>query len=127
MPRYQNPLVKTDRVNVWRLEEKKTDVNIALNLYRDAYKGMEQLVLVSNDSDIVPALEAIQEDFPQARTAAIMPRMKPVGGDARPPNGELSALSHWTRHYILEEELKACQLPRVIPTHKKTVFKPDYW
>jgi hypothetical protein len=43
------------------------------------------------------------------------------------PYGELSALSHWTRHYILEEELKACQLPRVIPTHKKTVFKPDYW
>ena len=52
MPRYQNPLVKTDRVNVWRLKEKKTDVNIALNLYRDAYKGVEQLVLVSNDSDI---------------------------------------------------------------------------
>ena len=127
MPRYQNPLVKTDRVNVWRLEEKKTDVNIAVHLYRDAYKGMGQLVLVSNDSDIVPALEAIQEDFQQAITAAIMPRLKPTGGEARPPNAELSKLSNWTRHYILEEELKACQLPNMIPTKKRAVYKPDYW
>ena len=35
-PKYKNPVDKLDRVEVWRLEEKQTDVNIAMHLYRDA-------------------------------------------------------------------------------------------
>jgi uncharacterized LabA/DUF88 family protein len=51
-------------VEVWRLEEKQTDVNISLHAYRDAAKGLaEQLVFVSNDTDLEPALLAIREDF----------------------------------------------------------------
>lgn len=127
MPRYQTPVVKEDRISVWRLEEKKTDVQIALTMYRDACKGMEQLVLVSNDSDIVPAFEAIREDCPQVHLASIIPRLKRIDGEDRPGNAELAHLSNWVRHHIREEELQTCQLPVFIPTKKKPVYKPNYW
>lgn len=52
------PIDKTDRVNVWKFEEKQTDVNIALHMYRDAIKQhYTQQVLVSNDSDLELALK----------------------------------------------------------------------
>ena len=34
LPVYQKPPNKTDRVDIWKLEEKQTDVNIALEAYR---------------------------------------------------------------------------------------------
>jgi uncharacterized LabA/DUF88 family protein len=42
---------------VWMIEEKQTDVNLALHAYRDAVRGVaDQLVICSNDSDMEPAL-----------------------------------------------------------------------
>ena len=127
---YRKPPDKTDRVDVWKLEEKQTDVNIALSAYRDVAKGdVDQLVFVSNDSDIVPALRAIREDFgSKCRIGLITPIQKPNGGPShRPGNKELSRYADWTRHYILEDELLASQLPERIPTRKKPICKPDYW
>ena len=50
---------KSKTVRVWRLVEKKTDVNLAIGMYRDTSKGhVDQVVLVSNDSDAEPVLEA---------------------------------------------------------------------
>lgn len=54
---YQKPIDLKARVKTWKLEEKQTDVNIALEMYRDAAKGKcEQQILVSSDSDLIPAL-----------------------------------------------------------------------
>lgn len=125
-PIFQKPIVKNDNVEIWRLEEKKTDVNIALNMYIDAQKGIEQVVLVSNDTDLVPAFEAIQREYPEVNTASVLPRMN-VEGNLRPLNRSLAALSKWKREYITEEELINAQLPDVIPTNKKAIFKPKYW
>ena len=64
LPVYKRPLDKQDRTSVWRLEEKQTDVNIALEAYRDAIKGhADQLVFVTNDTDIAPALRMIRSDL----------------------------------------------------------------
>ena len=127
LPRYQKPLVKTDRLQVWKLEEKKTDVHLAIQMYRDACHGVEHQVLVSNDSDLVPALEAIRADYPRLTIGVVMPRLKRTGSDIRPTNTELDNLAHWTRHHIHENELAAAQLPNLIPTKKKPIYKPTYW
>ncbi len=101
---------KQDRVEVWKLEEKQTDVNIALHLYRDAMiKSCEQSVLVSSDSDLETSLK-----FPQ-------------GQKSRPANASLSNLADWTRQYILDDELAKFQMPERVPTKKKPAIKPDYW
>jgi uncharacterized LabA/DUF88 family protein len=127
-PRYKNPIDKQDRVEVWRLEEKQTDVNIALQLYRDAtFKHCEHGVLVSSDSDLVPALAFLKQDFPDYPIGLILPRRESSTSEQRPPNSSLSDLANWTRSYILDDELKRFQLPDKVPTKKKPAVKPDYW
>lgn len=127
-PRYQTPVDRSDTIRAWNLEEKQTDVNIALHLYRDVAKGdTEQCVLVSNDSDLIPALEAIREDFPNAKIGSIIPIIKKDQGLERQPNKGILKHSDWVRSYINEQELKDYQLPEMIPTKKKALFKPKYW
>lgn len=55
-----------------RHEEKATDVNIALQAYRLA-KDVDQIFLVSGDTDLIPAIRAIKDDYPQVRVGAIFP------------------------------------------------------
>lgn len=46
------------------MEEKRTDMNIAIRMYRDATKGRyERIIVVSNNNYAEPALQAIREDF----------------------------------------------------------------
>jgi len=127
-PRYQNPVDRNDTVRAWSLEEKQTDVNIALHMYRDiAKKETEQCVLISNDSDLIPALNAITEDFPETKIGSIIPIIRKSNDFERQPNKGLLQCAHWMRGYIREEELQAAQLPEKIPTKKKALFKPMYW
>ncbi len=127
-PRYQKPIEKMDKVEVWRLEEKQTDVNIALHLYSDVVqKHTEQVILVSNDSDFIPAFTFARQANPVINIGTILPRLPTDTGIQRPTNTELSKLSDWSRHYIRPEELEASQLPNKIPTKKKPIIKPDYW
>lgn len=123
---YEEPPDKTNRRQVWRLEEKQTDVNIALDSYRDAARGhVDQVVFVSNDSDLEPALKAIQHDFgDRVKIGVILPRSDPK----RPLSRSLMKQSHWTRRYIRNEELGESHLPRVIVRNRsKDIVKPDYW
>jgi uncharacterized LabA/DUF88 family protein len=124
---YQKPPDKSERVDVWKLEEKQTDVNIALTAYRDALHGKaEQLVFVSNDTDLAPALTAIREDFGSSVSiGVIIPVRKNTSG--RPGNQQLSSSANWTRKYITNEELASCHLPTIIPTKRKPILKPGYW
>ena len=127
LPRYKEPIDKQDRVEVWRLEEKQTDVNLALQLYRDAVlNNYEHAVLVSSDSDLVPALAFLKQDFPHYPVGLILPRRQSIKIE-RPPNTSLSNLANWTRSYILNDELEKFQFAAKVPTKKKSTDKPDYW
>lgn len=123
---YQKPPDKSVRHEVWKLEEKQTDVNIALSAYRDGCQQCaKQLVFVSNDTDLAPALRALREDFGELIKIGVV---IPVAKDSqRPNNKQLSQYADWTRQYILENELATCQLPAKIATHKKPILKPLYW
>ena len=127
---YQQPPDHEHRLDVWKLEEKQTDVNIALEAYRDASKGnAEQLVFITSDSDIAPVLEAIREDFSdELKIGVVFPIRKSVDkGTHRPANMQLSSLADWTRRHITGKELAASHLPNQIPTRKKPISKPEYW
>ena len=126
-PRFLKPIEKGNRVAVWKMEEKKTDVNIAIEMLTDSMEGIEQVVLVSNDTDLVPALERIKKLFPEVKKAVVIPRKEVKEQKTRPANNELLSASDWTRNHITEKELQEAQLPEYIPTKKKTVFKPKYW
>ena len=55
-------------------EEKGTDVNIALQMVSDCYDNLcDYLVLVTGDSDLVPAIEAIKTHFRQKKVIVYIP------------------------------------------------------
>jgi NYN domain len=110
------------------IEEKQTDVNIALHAYRDVVRGhCDQAVICSNDSDLEPALRMIREDAPNARIGLIMPLREHAKAEGKVPNKRLTALAHWVRHHIQDEELSKAQLPQNVQTKKKPASKPPHW
>lgn len=124
------PYNKAVRSRVWKLEEKKTDVNIAMEMYRDAVRGKyAQVVLVSNDSDAEPVLAALREDFPQIVIGVVTPVVpsQTCAPAHRGVSASLAKYAHWTRRHLLDEELADAQLPAHIPTKKKPIRKPAHW
>lgn len=123
---------RTDKVDVWDLEEKETDVNIAISMYRllacqrnkNVAQCIEQIVLVSADTDMTPALKAIREDFPAVTVGIILPHRE---GIDRGVPGSLKNHSDWIRRHVKIDELIAHQFPPRVPTRKKPADKPDYW
>lgn len=76
MGRYQKkrPLVCSCGKKHPRYEEKETDVNIATSLLTDAaLKNMDTAIVVSADSDMVPAVVASQKINPRLFVAAAFP------------------------------------------------------
>ncbi len=128
-PRYKKPIDKDDRVEIWKFEEKQTDVNIALHMYRDAIiDSSKQQILVSNDSDLELALKLISEEKPDTILGLIIPRKKPTDSHhSRPPNKSLSQYTHWTRGHILDLECLNAQFSDKISTKKKPILKPAHW
>lgn len=131
LPLYEEgkPYERNKRVRVWKLEEKKTDVNLALRMYRDAVQGLyDRIILVSNDSDVEPALEAIRQDFPKIMIGVVMPIHSPESGIVhRSVSGSLVNVADWVERYLTDDQLLRAQLPSKIPTKKKPIVKPEHW
>lgn len=109
------------------IEEKQTDVNIGVHLYRDASRGeVEQIILVSGDSDLAPALELVRDDFPNIVRGLVFPILDSKPNARR--SGSLEKLATWTPHHLTPAQLEASQLPQNIPNRKgKAIKKPDAW
>lgn len=132
LPRFVDgkPYDRADRVRVWKLEEKMTDVNLALAMYRDAASGQfDQIVVCSNDSDVAPAMEAVRQDFPEVTLGIVTPRSPPdaIIRSKRVVSTSLSDYADWTRQYLRDEELAASLLPEMVPTRKKPIRRPPHW
>lgn len=111
-----------DEIVVWKLEEKQSDVNLALQAYHDAITGeVDQVVVVTNDTDIVPALALIRK-----HTSVIVGLVIPTKKGEREVNKDLADQAHWVRAQIGGSELHRSQLPRVIAGRKPTL-KPHSW
>jgi hypothetical protein len=119
---------KKDRSKVWVVEEKQTDVNIALHIYRDAVEGRcDQIIICSNDSDLEPVMALIQKDMPSLCLGLVLPLKRTTNEESRVSNKRLTRLADWVRHHILDEELVAAQLPLMVTTNKKPARKPAHW
>jgi hypothetical protein len=68
---------KDQRQRVWMIEEKLTDVQLALTVYQDAIRGgVDRVVVCSNDSDVEQALKLVRrdaQDAPDVRIGLVMP------------------------------------------------------
>jgi 6-hydroxy-3-succinoylpyridine 3-monooxygenase len=112
------------QVSIWKVEEKKTDVNLAIHAVKDALKSsIDHIVFATNDTDIAPALEMIRACAPQVIIGLVIP----TTNHERRPNYSLQEHAHWTRNCITLQELASAQFPRVIPNKKRAIVKPDAW
>ncbi|MEJ1341371.1 MAG: NYN domain-containing protein [Candidatus Sedimenticola sp. (ex Thyasira tokunagai)] len=113
------------KVQVQIMEEKQTDVNIGLHMYRDIMLGnCDQIVLCSNDADLEPALEMIKSDCQKGRIGVILPRRNDTDRKAT----RLLRHAHWKRQIIKDEELEQSQLPEHLLDHRnRTIKRPEKW
>ena len=64
-------------------EEKRTDVNIALWMLHDAQRDLcDRLVLVSGDSDLVPAVAMTKKEYPEKEILVYVPALDKARGAA---------------------------------------------
>ncbi len=117
------------QVNVWRIEEKQTDINIAVHALMDAFSDPtpQHFVFVSNDTDLCPLLDALKK-LEHIKTGVIAP----VDGIYRHQATDLARRVDWAKKEIKPEELKAAQLAlridRSVRTElKSSIRKPLEW
>ena len=118
------PHLGCEKTKIWHIEEKQTDVNIAIHSLRDAYTDTsEQLhIFVSNDSDLAPLIDMLSE-LQHIRTGII----SPIRGQATKPSGSLVKNADWSTGAIKPELLKKAQLPYIVNKGKTTIRKPIEW
>ncbi|MGB0944938.1 MAG: hypothetical protein ACPGUE_21230, partial [Marinomonas sp.] len=72
-------------------------------------------------------LEFSKRYKPDIKIGVIFPKRDNKDGKQRPITGKLQEISDYARSHINDSELARFQLPDVVPTKKKAIFKPDYW
>ncbi|MDE2236170.1 MAG: NYN domain-containing protein [Gammaproteobacteria bacterium] len=106
-------------VEVWKNEEKGSDVNLALHLLNDAWQNAyDCAVVVSNDSDLAEALRLVK-----AQNHKLIGLVTP-GAPARKTSYQLRQHANFIkpiRKWMLEQS----QLPDIIPG--TTIRKPASW
>ena len=105
-------------------EEKRTDVNIALRLLDDAnHDRADQFIVVSGDSDLVPALEMVKAQWPKRRLIVYVPSRHPLRGAA------VELRSAADRHKTFPQALlKVCQFPPVLSDGRGgAIHQPTEW
>lgn len=105
-------------------EEKRTDVNIAVHLLDDAYQdACDQFIIISGDSDLVPAVNVVRHRFQGKRVVVYVPSRNPTRGAAV----ELRTAAHDHRDLPLQILAKA-QFPDKMPDGAGGVLaRPTAW
>jgi len=115
--RLVTPVNGTKYVEVYKTEEKGSDVNLAVHLLNDAWlDAYDSAVLISNDSDIAEALRLVRINHPSKTLGLISP--------VDYPSAELKKHVHYIKK-IRKGVLEASQLPDPIPG--TTLTKPSIW
>ncbi len=103
---------------VIRTEEKGSDVNIAVNLLHDGYQKKYALaVLVTNDSDLLSAIQIVQNDL-GLKVGILNPQKHP----SKVLNNEALFIRN-----LRTGILKASQFPTTLTDAKGSFYKPKDW
>ena len=95
-------------------------MNIAIQLLRRAYLDeYDRVMIVSGDSDLIPAIRAVKETFPHKEVWSVIP----IGRGAK----QLRGASDFSMK-MKEKHLRTCQLPDAISLPDGTqLTRPSNW
>ena len=101
-------------------EEKRTDVNIAVQLLQRAYRDeYDKAIIITGDSDMVPAIHAVKESFPSKKVGII----PPIGRKAE----EIEKAAHF-KNQMTENDLRESMLPDpvILPDGRSLTCPPEW-
>ena len=113
------------KVEVFKIEEKETDVNLACSLLNDAYMDCyDCAAVISSDTDIAPALDLLKKHHPHKKVIILDPNLS---GKYQIPKRLEDNCDHSAR--IRKSILENSQLPNVIKDKRngKVIRKPFFW
>ena len=101
-------------------EEKQTDVNIAVHLFQEAFlDNYDTAILVTADTDLVPAIGGVRRSFPAKRLGVLFPIDRWAT--------ELKDVCHFWRK-IKRSDLNASQFPNQITLSSGPIIsRPPTW
>lgn len=101
-------------------EEKMTDVNIAIYLFELAYRNeYDKAIIISGDSDLIPAIKAIHRNFPNKEIGIMLP----IGRKSESLKNESDFYMR-----IKQKHLQASIFPNEIKINENQILKcPDSW
>ena len=118
--RMENANPPPNTVEVWKNEEKGSDVNLAVHLLNDSWSNaFDCAVVVSNDSDLCEAMRLVKLNHPGKTIGLVTP-----GAPKRKTSVELRRHADFQRE-IRTSAVAASQLPANIPG--STISKPAAW
>jgi uncharacterized LabA/DUF88 family protein len=96
-------------------EEKQTDVNIALQLLQYAIKDRyDRAVIISGDTDLIPAIKAVHSTFPTKQIGVIVP----IGRSSEDIRKQADF-----RFKMREHHLATCRFPDIIQLPNNTTLE----
>jgi len=107
--------------NTWtKPEEKMTDVNVAVQLLRDAYAdAWDTAILISGDSDLHAPIEAVHALFPTKRVVVAFPPAR--------HSKKLESIAH-ASFMLGRKVLQDCQFPDEVRKPDGFILhRPDRW
>ena len=119
---YPNPGAGPELVRVGRMEEKRTDVDIATHLLVDAFDNdSDECVVISNDSDLTLPIQTVRDKF--GKTVGVINPHRP-----KRMSGSLIRASSWYFRTINSSVLSSNLFPDpVIDPSGKPIRKPAEW
>jgi len=100
-------------------EEKQTDVNIAVHLLSDAMNDeFDRAVIISGDTDLIPAIEAVHRDAPDKEIGVMFPLRR--FHDTLKKTADFSVT-------MKERMLDECQFPGEVKVGGTIIERPESW
>jgi len=108
--------------------EKLTDVNIASHLIADASQciNVKNLIIVSGDSDLVPAIDMVKNLYPEIRIIVYVP-YEPKYNSREKVSTDIRQSAHKHRDLPIELILKSQFSDEIITKDGLKIEKPKCW
>jgi hypothetical protein len=120
--RVHPPKVGKKKVQVWKTEEKGSDVNLATELLVDGFKGDYELaVVISNDGDLKHPIEYVRETL--GKPVGVLNPRKKRSYALSPPKLARGSFYKPIRAGVI----RASQFPATLKDLAGTITKPPAW
>jgi len=115
-------------IEIFKTEEKGSDVNLGAHLLLDGFKNRyDAAIVITGDSDLITPIKMVREEL--RKTVGVLNPQRLSGLGHREPRASagLRRVASFYQHGISWSQLEAAQLPNPITDASGTFHKPASW